>query len=153
MFTTSTYLSTRRPSSTTVAYTVSNSVLYKTLSSRIFLYLTIFFRVSLCIITVAILATKAFFHYEISNPLVNGYHDVSGANGQPLLIERVALSSPWSVVGPIALVVLFLCLRRFHTGKISLTILISALTGSDTLAHRRVPIGTSFTRNSNLHDI
>jgi phosphatidylinositol glycan class H protein len=111
------HLSVKRPSETTVLFTVSNASPRDTITARLLYYLTVLFR------AVAVLSTTILL--VIKSRCTAKEHDINYFLPEcafwlpkkiPVLIDAATHSS-WQHVLPVSLVILFLCFRRFHTGE------------------------------------
>ena len=118
MLTTSHYLTTRRPSPTTVEYIVSNAPLSNTIAARILQYLLVSIRICLGFLTVVILNAKIQFQPPKKVDTSSSAHRQQSQFGSKLsTIDLVATGTSWQVLLPFSTVLLFLCFRRFYTGK------------------------------------
>ena len=117
MFTTSTYLTTRRPSSTTIEFVVSNAPLLSTVNAYCIFYLAVLLRISVGLFASAIVLIKARYRLDTSEAILSKalYSRVTSVDLP--IVEAVAVNTSWRVLIPVTLVILYLCFHRFHTGK------------------------------------
>jgi len=95
------HLTTLRPSPTTVSYKVSTASLRKTLSSQLIHALLFLLRILLGLTTFLTLLLSVFAApFDVLNPL-----------------SDYVLQYPFSHIGALSFISLFLVFRRFHTGK------------------------------------
>jgi phosphatidylinositol glycan class H protein len=127
MLTTTAHLRTRRPSPTTVEYTVSTSPVL-TLPLRLVLLTTLFLRISIGL-SVLLLLYSRFLLSTLSTPLKiytttpnflsNDYiwHSISRTTSSPLgrLSSNLAQRTPLIILGPLSLGILYCCFLRIHT--------------------------------------
>jgi len=116
MFASTTHLSIRRPSPTTVLFTVSNASPRQTITSQILFYLTCLLRVLIAASTALLLVVKSQCTAKTNDIDVYLAECPSWLPKYSPILVRTATTSKWQHVAPISLVVLFLCFRRFYTG-------------------------------------
>ena len=121
MLSTRPYLSTLRPSSTTVSYTVSTSLPPRSLASHATQWLFIALRLIIGFICVFALAVK--YLEPISHPFQ--------------FVTPILIDVPWTYIAPAVSGVLILVFRRFYTGKMHLSSFNSPLeyTAGEKCAH------------------
>lgn len=117
MLTTSTYLTSRQPSSTTIEFVVSNAPSLSTVTTQIIFYLAVLLRVYVGLFASAIFLTKASFYLDNSEVILlkTPYPRVISIDLP--IVEAVAINTSWRILIPVTLVLLYLCFHRFHTGK------------------------------------
>ena len=113
MFTGPQRLTTRRPSPTTVSYTVSNARPRATIAARSLFYASILLRILAAYTTIEILRTKLRRDRKLQepNPMCMFIED-----NAPYGIGLPAAKLSWPVLALGCAAVLLLCLRRYHTG-------------------------------------
>lgn len=123
MFVSSNHLSIRRPSPTTVLFTVSNASPRQTITSQALFYLTCLLRVLIATSTALLLVIKSECTARTNDTFIFLPKCPSWLPRYLSLVVRTAVTSRWQHVAPISLVVLFLCFRRFHTGIFKMILL------------------------------
>ena len=116
-FTKPSYLKVRRPSPTTVEFIVSNASSTKTISSKLFYYLSIFTRLLFCASTLVVLIAKMQPHFYST-----GQRTLDLLNFELVLasvLDPLVPSVSWHGLIGFSLTILILCSRRFYTGKSS----------------------------------
>lgn len=103
MLTTRPYLTTLRPSPTTILYTVSTASRRQTFPSQLVHAFLLLLRILLGLATSAVILSKAFTGYSSRLP--------------PVFLQAIELW-PWSHIGPLSFASFFMVFRRFHTGTL-----------------------------------
>jgi phosphatidylinositol glycan class H protein len=116
MLTSTMHLAVRQPSPTTISYTVSNAYRRETISAHIIFYLTIILRALIFLSTLFVLGLKSELQTG-GKVLGREQYDAVTAQIPPTVREYVE-GTRWQIVVPVALGVMFLCFKRFHTGAI-----------------------------------
>ena len=128
MFVASTRLSIRRPSPTTVLFTVSNASPRTTVAAQAFFYITWLFRVLTILCIGLLLLTKSQCITQKHGVNIDTLECPSWLPNiiptQPATATRIS----WQNLAPASFVVLFLCFRRFHTGMIQISYLAICMT-------------------------
>ena len=135
MFTSSTRLHTQRPSPTTVLFTASNAPTTRTLTARVVYSSAILLRLVVSGCAVSALALKA--QYSPANQKSSPW-----LNWIPFFLRDASQSWSWELLLPGSILLLCICLRRFHTGNMN-TFAFHLLLGSRT--SRRITAGASDT--------
>ena len=118
MFVGSTQLTIRRPSSTTVSFTVSNAHVRNTIAAKVKFYLSIFLRLIIVVSVVVLLGIKWRCSVTYSWESSDVYASSGGTHsGCPLGLKPLTLWPSWQVTIPFSLALLFFSFRRFHTGE------------------------------------
>jgi hypothetical protein len=119
MFTGTTHLTIRRPSPTTISYTVSNARQYRTYASRLFLYCSVILRIFTGLASASVLLTK---YFCVTFEQGQGQSPRGYCMGWPSVIQpglvTTAVQTRWRTLLPISAILLILCFRRFHTGML-----------------------------------
>ena len=117
MLTTSNHLTVRRSSPTTVEYIVSNASHTNTVTTHLLQYLAVLVRISVGLLTVATLNAKIQYQPEIPDTPSSEPNRLFRFDSKLPIFEALAKSIAWQALIPISITVLFLCFRRFYTGK------------------------------------
>lgn len=120
MLTTTPHLSTHRPSSTTISFTVSTAPPLPTLPLRILSSLTLLLRITLGLATLLFVVAKTRSSFSAEHETgITSLERLFWASETGVRCVQVAQMLDWRVVIPLALGSLVLVFRRFHTGMTS----------------------------------
>jgi phosphatidylinositol N-acetylglucosaminyltransferase subunit H len=111
----STHLTIYSPSSTTISYTVSDALPRSTRLSKIFVLLSNVFRLLLCLFVLAVDFAKLHSIHTLQHwPLdvISLQNTVPGR-----LAFNIAKYLDWRLIASGSFLVVYLCLRKGHTGK------------------------------------
>jgi len=147
------HLAIRRPSPTTVRFTVSDAASQRNVSTRIIFYVTCLLRIVIGLWTALLLLVK--YGCDVDS------HDSVASTDMcpPWLLEDmpvvVAFANrySWQLVAPVSLTVLYLCFRRFYTEE---SLLVLRTLGIQTSTTSSTYLSTSTTRfipTSQIQDI
>jgi phosphatidylinositol glycan class H protein len=103
------HLTVRRPSPTTISFTVSNATRRSSLGAKMVFYLAVALRIITCSSVLLALGAKAYsnYLYPPSSWLVSSV---------PAGLLVIASRAQWELLLPTTVILLFFSLRRFHTG-------------------------------------
>ena len=113
MLTGATRLAVRRPSPTTVSYEVSNAHPRRTLAARGLFVTSVLLRAVVGTICLVVLLTKL---QCVSAGDSAELHCQGPLYYVPQSLQGLATGHRWPILMPVCLGLLFLCIRRFHTG-------------------------------------
>ena len=116
MVVSSTCLSIRRPSPTTILFTVSNASPRTTFAAQVPIYITWLLRVLIVLSTALLLVTKSQCTAQEHGVNISILECPSWFPDIIPIQIATATRISWQTLAPASFVVLFLCFRRFHTG-------------------------------------
>ncbi|KAI9770865.1 MAG: hypothetical protein M1835_006499 [Candelina submexicana] len=115
MLTSTSHLSTHRPSPTTVQFTVSNAPPLKTVSAKVVVYTTLLLRLifGLAIVSVSIANIRS----TSPNDKPSSFEILVTHNPAGALSRTVAENVDWRILLPIGGTIAYLVIRRGYTGS------------------------------------